>query len=93
MTLQLLNYSDEEADIELFRRYLAAQTNEDLTDIADHVDGDSFPARGAAVRRELSRRHLPVPFAWPPEASFNRWTPDQAFSKPDEVVGESVGQV
>jgi len=80
MVQQFLHDSDDEFDLDVYRSYLAAQSDNDLMDIGRHLDPDQFPARTEAARRELTRRHLPLPAVWPPEASFNRWAPSDAFS-------------
>ena len=80
MVHRFLHDSDDEFDLDVYRSYLVAQTDEDLQDIGHHLDPDQFPARTEAVRRELSRRRLPLPVVWPPELSFNRWAPGDAFS-------------
>jgi hypothetical protein len=79
MMTQLLHDSDDEFDLGVFRRYLRTQSDDDLLDIADHIDTDLFPARIDAARQELAARRLPIPPSWPPEASFNRWRPEDAF--------------
>lgn len=79
MMTQLLHDSDDESDLNVFRRYLRTQSDGDLQDIADHIDADLFPARIDAARQELASRRLPLPPSWPPEASLNRWHPEDAF--------------
>src|SRR6187402_3425805 len=79
MVQRLLHDSDDEFDLDVYRSYLTSQNDNDLSDIGRHLDPDQFPARSEAVRKELKRRRLPLPAMWPPEASFNRWAPSDAF--------------
>jgi len=76
---RFLHDSDDEWDLGVFIEYLRAQSDEDLADISVHLDPDYFPVRTDALRHELSRRGLPPPKSWPIEASFNVWSPDDAF--------------
>ena len=80
MVTRFLHDSDDEWDLGVFIAYLRDQSDEDLADISAHLDPDYFPVRTDALCHELSRRGLPLPKAWPVEACFNLWSPDDAFS-------------
>lgn len=62
MKSEALHNVDEETDPGPYCLYLRAQTDDDLFDIAQHLDPDRYPARRDAARREIDRRHV-VPLA------------------------------
>ncbi len=52
---------DEETDSGVYAAYLRAQSDDDLLDIARHLDAERYPARVDAARREADRRRvLPI---------------------------------
>lgn len=59
--------TDEECDIDAFRRYLTTLGPEALWDILSHLDAERYPRRHEAARRETDRRHL---FFVPPYTHF-----------------------
>jgi hypothetical protein len=52
----MLHHTDEELDLQSFRAYIKSLPDDDLIDIRRHLDGEQFPARADAIRRELLRR-------------------------------------
>lgn len=62
MKSEVLYNADEETDDGAYRQYLRAQTDDDLFDIAQHLDQYRYPARCDAARREIDRRRV-VPIA------------------------------
>ncbi len=54
----IFSMTNEEADIDAFRDYLATVAPESLWDVRAHLDADRYPRRFEAVHREMKRRGL-----------------------------------
>jgi hypothetical protein len=64
---------DEEVDIVEYRGYLTTQSDDDLCDIARHLDPERFPRRLEATQREMVRRRVLVGPVFTPKENAARY--------------------